>query len=596
MGAWETLGLEPTSDLRAIKRAYSVLLKKSRPDDDAQAYQALREAYDAAQQYARFLSQLELPSEAFTDVSSEATTDTPADTLIVPSVETSAASTLPLHTAAVESPAPQQHDRTVEPIHEPMDDDSAYADYQKSQPVVQVVTAAELVQSAALLLQQEGAATLSEEWPRIQAKLEDLPITESPNASRMFAQEVVHDSAWPVDVLIALTRHYQWGLDFKVSQQLGPSLAHTLHERLEQAHVYEALSARHSDSWALPLAKLWDQKRRFWVRLLALCMDPSERQRSLNQRAISLQALGVPRQSALATLVVIYRSELYQPALLFGLFAALAFALHTLSEPPVAFTLAIFSGSAALLFMGLQEFMYANSPTLIAWGQRMRARLELTNTVLDLLVLVPLGVALLSMLGTSDILQFPSLKILLSAACFLIWVLVPTDEHPWRDMVLPMFVILYLCLLGLFPDLTDATLLSLAFGWVMAAHVVLRRYAKEFEATCQSFIQLRFLKARPWYVLGFQWILPLWALLVCVCIPVLVFRFQARCKGLYARLALLGGVILDSAATPFTGFRWLPVWVLAAVWGVQISLLALQRFSVFGLRKLQAESQDKPRS
>lgn len=45
---WETLKIEPTSDKRKIKKAYAVLLKKTNPEDNAAAYQQLREAYSQA--------------------------------------------------------------------------------------------------------------------------------------------------------------------------------------------------------------------------------------------------------------------------------------------------------------------------------------------------------------------------------------------------------------------------------------------------------------------------------------------------------------------------------------------------------------------
>ena len=44
-GAWTVLGIAPTADLVAIKKAYAARLKRTRPDDDAAAYQALRDAY-----------------------------------------------------------------------------------------------------------------------------------------------------------------------------------------------------------------------------------------------------------------------------------------------------------------------------------------------------------------------------------------------------------------------------------------------------------------------------------------------------------------------------------------------------------------------
>lgn len=48
MTCWNVLGLTPDADSRAIKRQYAVLLKKTRPDDDPEGFQRLREAYEAA--------------------------------------------------------------------------------------------------------------------------------------------------------------------------------------------------------------------------------------------------------------------------------------------------------------------------------------------------------------------------------------------------------------------------------------------------------------------------------------------------------------------------------------------------------------------
>ncbi|VVM77491.1 hypothetical protein PS664_02111 [Pseudomonas fluorescens] len=48
MTCWNVLGLKPDADSRTIKRQYAALLKKTRPDDDPEGYQRLREAYEAA--------------------------------------------------------------------------------------------------------------------------------------------------------------------------------------------------------------------------------------------------------------------------------------------------------------------------------------------------------------------------------------------------------------------------------------------------------------------------------------------------------------------------------------------------------------------
>lgn len=48
MDYWQILGLAPTEDRKSVKRAYSTLLKQTRPDDDPEGYQRLREAFDFA--------------------------------------------------------------------------------------------------------------------------------------------------------------------------------------------------------------------------------------------------------------------------------------------------------------------------------------------------------------------------------------------------------------------------------------------------------------------------------------------------------------------------------------------------------------------
>lgn len=60
--AWQLLGIAPTSDLRAVKRAYAAKLKVTSPERDPTGYMQLRDAYEAAKIYAeqqRFAEEIE---------------------------------------------------------------------------------------------------------------------------------------------------------------------------------------------------------------------------------------------------------------------------------------------------------------------------------------------------------------------------------------------------------------------------------------------------------------------------------------------------------------------------------------------------------
>lgn len=54
MDIWKILKIKPTTDKKAIKKAYKELLKTTRPDDDQDAFMQLREAYEKALEYEEY--------------------------------------------------------------------------------------------------------------------------------------------------------------------------------------------------------------------------------------------------------------------------------------------------------------------------------------------------------------------------------------------------------------------------------------------------------------------------------------------------------------------------------------------------------------
>ncbi|NLR73810.1 J domain-containing protein [Leeia aquatica] len=79
---WEILGIEATSDTRLIKRAYAKLLKVNRPEDDAEAFQRLRDAHDEA--LARAAWMLEEEEEGEAELVESATQEAPLGSPVTP--------------------------------------------------------------------------------------------------------------------------------------------------------------------------------------------------------------------------------------------------------------------------------------------------------------------------------------------------------------------------------------------------------------------------------------------------------------------------------------------------------------------------------
>lgn len=578
MEPWDTLGIEPTNDIRAIKKAYSAKLKTARPDDDAAAYQALREAYEAAQWWVN--QGLVTPLDEVAPVSGHA--KPVDDDHTAHPLETQAQESI--HIPLAEAVEPELHAQPeqslvsawlVEPS-EPM------------LPMAQGPSVEQLVLSCVAQLEQNGELQFVRMWPELQQQLEDLPIAQHQEASRRFAVFVLQQDV-PVEVMIALTQSFQWGLDYRMDSQLGQELSMALQTKLQQAHVYAVVNQRSdpADAWTLALARLVDQGRTSWMRVFAVCMDHVTRQRITQTSPLLLRALGASKKSSQVVVAAAALGGIWQALLLMVLFIAAAHMLFALSGTYLRNQDWQFNGFGAALLLGIYSYFYSEVSYIDRWWPSLRRWLIAQNWRPICTVSVPLFVVF-AMVKTADGASIDSIEVLvpLSALCFFIWLMLPTDEQAWRKLFLPTFVLLLVGLAGLFPELSNVVLLSLAFGWVLVAHFALSRFSHWFEATYQGVVKLRFLRERPFLILGIKFVGAAWLLFVLACLPMLLFRLCSQRGLLYAQVAMVGGVLLSGAVHPASGATWLLACTVIAVFAIHCSQWGLQKLAEFGLRKL----------
>jgi hypothetical protein len=203
---WERLGLGPTRDLIAIKKAYAVRLRSTRPDDDAEAYQALRASYERAQYWARHVHD---DDEAAGDVEDAAVEDAAPPTSAGPTAQ----------------PAP-------EPRHEPLhgeatghtDEDFTLGPHE---------TPEALVNGAYHLWRQHGEQALLSGWPSLEAALDRLPLDRRPEASARFADLLISVHDLPAGFAHRLQDHFGWSSDFRIDRMIGPQRAEALRQVLQ---------------------------------------------------------------------------------------------------------------------------------------------------------------------------------------------------------------------------------------------------------------------------------------------------------------------------------------------------------------------------
>ena len=210
---WDRLGIGATRDLIAIKKAYALRLRVTRPDDDAEAYQALREAYERAQHWARHAADEDEDDEEFVDERAVEKAAAPATT----------------EPAFVDVQPESVHDTALAPV--------AFAPDAAPEPEAWTGIPADetpeaLVGQSYQQWHDGGEAALSAAWPGIESALSRLPLSHRAEASARFADLVISVTDLPHPYVRRLQEHFGWLGDFRIDRMIGPARAEALRQAL----------------------------------------------------------------------------------------------------------------------------------------------------------------------------------------------------------------------------------------------------------------------------------------------------------------------------------------------------------------------------
>ncbi|MBX3626174.1 MAG: hypothetical protein KF892_14255 [Rhizobacter sp.] len=223
---WERLGIGPTRDIPAIKRAYALKLRATRPDDDARAYQALRAAYERVQDWARYAPDDDDAVDAEAD-ETERENSPPAEQLV--QVATPALQHEPPD--EVDLPAPPAARAETEPVGEATawPEEAALAPDETPETIVDGIYE---------LWREQGGGALMDAWPRLEQVLDRLPLDRRPEASARFADLVIScASSLPHEFMQRLQTHFGWMGDFRIDRMIGPARAEALRQALSDMVV-----------------------------------------------------------------------------------------------------------------------------------------------------------------------------------------------------------------------------------------------------------------------------------------------------------------------------------------------------------------------
>ena len=215
MNCWTLLGIDYTSDLITIKRAYAIKLKITRPEDDAKAYQELRDAYQQASKAAKLrpfnMSETDSAHSPITGdlVPNENDNSTPTEYNVNNFFSDRGKELDPAKITTAEAVTVTSELR------------SEHA-FDSEQLVAQVLHQWRLL----------GDTDLLSYWPELERQLMLTPLSEANQYSAEFADMILDNRRFPAEFTERLMEYFEWRSDFRLERILGKEASRALQEHL----------------------------------------------------------------------------------------------------------------------------------------------------------------------------------------------------------------------------------------------------------------------------------------------------------------------------------------------------------------------------
>lgn len=349
-GDWQQLGIEPTDDALAIKRAYALRLRTTRPDDDAGAYQRLREAYERALKVA---GSRRIGSRQGSNTALKTAGPLPgAD----PKPSDNDADGASPHNDANEGVVGYSADdrarvRAGAAPHLDLDDEDWIWNVGRpeSEPVWATTTSS--IDALVRELTAHGeASSMIDAWPDIRRRVEALPLRDHRRAAIAFADMAIAEPL-PVELLATISDTFGWTRDFRLGRALGAARLGTLLQLLERALPGSIDDPRLRQKYrnVLRLDALLAKKAYVRAALLAIAVGPLQRVVEDADRAIVERAARSPHSRIMRTFAFARRAHMVLLLSVVAALGALLGADHRAIGVGVSVVIAWWIGSRALI-------------------------------------------------------------------------------------------------------------------------------------------------------------------------------------------------------------------------------------------------------